>query len=62
MFKAAQSKLRLKKPSRIFVSRTGQELLTEEDWITNIKDDVLLLISAGEEYVGSKKESSVHCE
>ncbi|KAF1840857.1 release factor H-coupled R [Cucurbitaria berberidis CBS 394.84] len=62
VFKAAQSKLRLKKPTRIYVSPTGQELLTEEDWKNNIKDDVILLISAGEEYVGAKKGSSSHVD
>ncbi|KAH3918499.1 3'-phosphate/5'-hydroxy nucleic acid ligase [Parastagonospora nodorum] len=60
VFKTAQSKLRLKKPTRIFVGRTGHELLTEEDWKTNIKDDVVLLLSAGEDFVGVKRESNVH--
>jgi hypothetical protein len=59
-FKTAQSKLRLKKPTRVFVGRTGQELLTEDDWKPNVKDNTVLLISAGEEYVGARKESSVH--
>jgi hypothetical protein len=62
VFKTAQSKLRLKKPSRIYVGRTGHELLNEEDWNRNIKDDVVLLVSAGEEFVGVKRESSVHGE
>jgi hypothetical protein len=31
VFKTAQSKLRLKKPIRVYVGRTGQELLTEDD-------------------------------
>jgi hypothetical protein len=60
VFKAVQSKLRLKKPSRVYVGKTGKELLTEEDWRNNIKDDVVLLISAGEEYVGVKRESSAN--
>jgi hypothetical protein len=60
VFKSAQSKLRLKKPSRIYLGGTGQELLSEEDWKRNIKDDVVLLVSAGEEFVGVKKESSTH--
>jgi hypothetical protein len=60
VFRTAQSKLRLKKPTRVFVGRTGQELLTEDDWKPNVKDDTVLLISAGEEYVGARKESSVH--
>lgn len=56
IFKAAQSKLKLKKPSRVFVKQTGQELVTGEDWKSNIKNDVVLLVSCGEEYVGAKKE------
>jgi hypothetical protein len=60
VFKAAQSKLRLKKPTRIYAGRSGQELLTEDDWKTNLKDDLVLLISGSEEYVGAKKESGVH--
>jgi len=54
--KAAQSKLRLKKPSRIFVAGTGKELQTEQDWKSVLRDDVVLLISAGEDYVGNIKE------
>lgn len=57
VFKAAQSKLRLKKPSRIYVGGTGEELITEADWKSTIRRDVTLLVSAGEEYVGVKKES-----
>ena len=60
VFKTAQSKLRLKKPLRVFAGKTGQELLSEGDWKSNIKDDAVFLISAGEEYVGVKRESSVH--
>ncbi|KAJ4367410.1 hypothetical protein N0V83_006992 [Neocucurbitaria cava] len=60
VFKTAQSKLRLKKPARVYVSPAGQELLTEEDWKKNIKLDVTLLISAGEDYVGVKKEDNTH--
>ncbi|MCJ1407064.1 hypothetical protein MMC19_001134 [Ptychographa xylographoides] len=56
VIKAAQSKLRLKKASRIFVARTGQELLDEHDWKNSVRDDVVLLVSAGENYVGVKKE------
>ena len=63
VFKAAQSKLRLKKPLRIYVASTGQELLSEADWQDGVKDDVTLLVSAGEEYVGLRKEvSSKHRE
>jgi hypothetical protein len=60
ILKNAQSKLRVKKPTRIYVGRTGHELLTEEDWKRNIKDDMVLLISAGEEFVGIKRETGVH--
>jgi hypothetical protein len=62
VFRAAQSKLRLKKPSRIYVAGTGQELVTENDWKSNIKDDIVLLISAGEDFVGVKRDSPVHGE
>lgn len=58
VFKAAQSKLRLKKPVRIYVAGTGQELVTGDDWKHVLKDGVVLLVSAGEEYVGSKKEDN----
>ena len=56
VIKAAQSKLRLKKASRIFVAKTGRELLVEQDWKDSLRDDVVLLISIGEDYVGAKKE------
>ncbi|KAI9875627.1 MAG: hypothetical protein M1830_008195 [Pleopsidium flavum] len=55
VIKAAQSKLRLKKASRIYVAGTGQELLEEGDWRNVLRDDVLLLVSAGEEYVGLRR-------
>jgi hypothetical protein len=60
VFKAAQSKLRLKKPTRVYVGRTSRELLAEEDWRLNVKDDIVLPISAGEVYVGAKNEENVH--
>jgi RNA-splicing ligase RtcB len=60
--KAAQSKLRLKKVQRIFVARTGDELITEEDWVRVLKNDVILLVSAGEEYVGLKKDVGFDCK
>ncbi|KAF2430585.1 hypothetical protein EJ08DRAFT_238691 [Tothia fuscella] len=53
----AKTKLRLKKGWRIFVSESGEELLIEEDWRTNLRNDVVLLVSAGEEYVGLRKEA-----
>ncbi|CAO2650449.1 Nn.00g017410.m01.CDS01 [Neocucurbitaria sp. VM-36] len=62
VFKTAQSKLRLKKPTRIYISSTGQELLTEQDWKNNIKVDVVLLVSAGEQYVGVKKDLGMHAD
>lgn len=62
VLKTAQAKLRVKKPTRIFISRTGEELLSEEDWSNNVKDDIVLLISAGEDFVGVKRESGVHRE
>lgn len=59
VIKTAQSKLRLKKASRVFISG-GKELTTEEDWKAALKDDVLLLVSAGEDYVGSRNDENVH--
>jgi hypothetical protein len=59
--KVAQSKLRLKKVQRIFVARTGDELITEDDWVRVLKNDVVLLVSAGEPYVGLKKDVGVDC-
>lgn len=50
----------MKKPLRVFVKQTGQELVNEEDWKTKTKNDVVLLVSAGEEYIGVKKEMIVH--
>lgn len=58
VIKTAQSKLRLKKPSRVFVAGTGQELLDESDWKSVLRDDVVLLVSMGEEYVGARKEET----
>ena len=56
VIKTAQSKLRLKKASRVFISKSGKELLVESDWKDGLKDDVVLLVSAGEDYIGAKKE------
>lgn len=53
--KTAQSKLRLKKAQRVFV-HGGRELTCQKDWEQVLKDDVVLLVSIGEEYVGSRKE------
>lgn len=61
VFKVAQSKLKLKKPSRVFVKETGQELVHDDQWNSNtIKNDVTLLVSTGEDYIGVKKESIVY--
>ncbi|OCK82642.1 hypothetical protein K432DRAFT_323883 [Lepidopterella palustris CBS 459.81] len=58
--KAALSKLRLKKVNRIFVAGIGKELLSQADWKDALKDDITLLASAGEAYVGSVKEGISH--
>lgn len=55
VIKTAQSKLRLKKASRVFV-HGGRELIAREDWQDVLKDDVTLLISVGEDYVGLRKD------
>jgi len=55
VIKIAQSKLRLKKARRIFV-HGGRELTTCKDWEELLNDDVTLLVSVGEEYVGLRKE------
>ena len=55
VIKVAQSKLRLKKATRVFV-HGGWELREQKDWEVVLKDDILLLVSTGEEYVGSRKE------
>lgn len=60
--KAAATKLRLKKVQRIFVARSGDELVTEEDWKGALKNDVVLLVSAGEDYVGLKREAGRYAE
>ncbi|KAJ8114516.1 hypothetical protein OPT61_g3623 [Boeremia exigua] len=60
IFKNARSKLKLKRPERVFVKHTGQELIDEEDWKNDIKNDIVLLVSCGEEFVGVKKEAVVH--
>lgn len=58
VIKTAQSKLRLKKASRVFV-HGGRELTQEEDWKEVLKDDVVLLVSAGEEYIGARTDNSL---
>jgi hypothetical protein len=54
VLKAATSKLRIKKPSRVYIAGTGQELLSAYDWDHSVQNDAVLLVSAGEEYVGTK--------
>lgn len=48
----AKSKLRLKKPTRIFLPG-GQELLTSADILSHLTNDLTLLISTGESYIGN---------
>jgi hypothetical protein len=60
--KTAAAKLRLKKVQRIFVARDGKELLTEADWKVALKNDAVLLVSAGEDYVGSKREAGRYAD
>ncbi|KAL6718066.1 hypothetical protein ACLMJK_004151 [Lecanora helva] len=57
VIKTAQTKLRLKRASRVFV-HGGRELIKAQDWVDVLKDDATFLVSTGEEYVGSKKEEA----
>jgi len=59
--KVARTKLRLKSAkgkggARVFVAGTGQELVAEREWRDLVRDDVVLLVSGGEEYVGLRRE------
>ncbi|KAI5838298.1 tRNA-splicing ligase [Morchella snyderi] len=54
VFTTSKAKLRIKKPTRLFL-RGGHELFTSADIEHYLKDDLVLLISAGEEYVGNIK-------
>lgn len=68
VLKVAQSKLRLRlrtvkgtgkgtgKEARIFVAGTGRELVEEANWREVLRDDVVLVVSGGEEYVGLRRE------
>ncbi|KAF2501677.1 hypothetical protein BU16DRAFT_522588 [Lophium mytilinum] len=65
LFKAAKDKLRLKGKSskwRIFVARNGLEVLGKEGWESALAEaetkEIVLLISAGEDYVGKTASSS----
>ena len=55
--KAAKDKLNLKKPTRVFVYG-GQELVDQEDWESRLRNDVVLLVSTGEDYVGNRTQAS----
>ncbi|KAJ3196601.1 hypothetical protein HK101_008393 [Irineochytrium annulatum] len=48
----AKNKLRIKKPTRVFLA-SGEEAITDIDLITNIRDDSIVLISAGENFIGA---------
>ncbi|KAL7276716.1 hypothetical protein RUND412_000297 [Rhizina undulata] len=52
LLSSAKSKLRLKKPTRIFL-QGGQELQDSSQIRAVLKDDIILLVSSGEEYVGN---------
>ncbi|KAB2575057.1 tRNA-splicing ligase RtcB [Lasiodiplodia theobromae] len=58
--KSAQTKLRLKlkknTSARAFAARTGTELLTADDWTRAATSDAVILVSAGEDFVGKKSE------
>ncbi|KAH7027066.1 tRNA-splicing ligase RtcB-domain-containing protein [Macrophomina phaseolina] len=61
VLKSAQTKLRLKvkktTPPRFFAARTGAELLTTADWARACTaDDAVILVSAGEDFVGTRKD------
>ncbi len=75
VLKVAQSKLRLrlrtakgtakgtgKGEARIFVAGTGRELVEEGHWREVLRDDVVLVVSAGEEYVGLRREGGAQDE
>ncbi|KAF2815483.1 uncharacterized protein BDZ99DRAFT_459331 [Mytilinidion resinicola] len=65
LFKAAKDKLRLKGKTakwRIFVARNGLEVLGKEGWESALAEaetkEIVLLISAGEDYVGKTASAS----
>lgn len=51
--KLARTKLRIKSPTRIFV-QGGKELTSCGEWENHLRNDIILLVSSGEEYVGSR--------
>ena len=58
IFKAAKDKLRLKKPSRIFL--LGGDEIVETELPNHIKNGVELLISCGEDFIGLRKSNSTN--
>ncbi|KAI8847079.1 hypothetical protein BC829DRAFT_397140 [Chytridium lagenaria] len=48
----AKNKLRIKKPSRVFLG-DGKEVMTDGELMEGIKDDCTILISSGEDFIGS---------
>lgn len=58
IFKAAKDKLRLKKPSRLFLP--GGDEITENDLPNHLENGVELLISCGEDFIGLRKSSSTN--
>lgn len=67
IIKAANSKLRLPKKAqlRVFVETTGQELLNAQSWSDILSSashpaNNMLLISAGEDFVGTVSQSKTH--
>ncbi|KAK4695246.1 release factor H-coupled RctB family protein, partial [Lecanoromycetidae sp. Uapishka_2] len=57
IIKVAKDKLRLKKPSRIFL-QGGRELTPNTEWSNALEKNVVLLVSIGEDYVGNKTEDA----
>lgn len=63
VLKVARTKLRLKGAkgkggARVFVAGSGKELVGEAEWRDVLRDDVVLLVSGGEEYVGLRREGA----
>ncbi|EOD43680.1 putative release factor h-coupled family protein [Neofusicoccum parvum UCRNP2] len=60
VLRTASTKLRLKlkkgASARTFAARTGAELLSADDWTRACRPDAVLLVSAGEDFVGKKEE------
>ena len=58
VFQCAQTKLRLKKPTKIY-AHGGKVLVSEQDWHDVLHNDAILLVSAGEEYIGKVDEANL---